>query len=63
MSNWSYVAIAYTAVWGGIALYAVALARRVTQARRVADALRDALEHGQEPADQESGVCDTPPVP
>ena len=63
MSNWSYVAIAYIAVWGGLALYAVALARRVTQAGRVSDALRDALEHGEEPPDREATVCDTPPVP
>lgn len=32
MSDWSYVAIAYTLVWGGLAAYAVVLARRVYQA-------------------------------
>lgn len=40
MSNWWYVAIAYTVVWGALALYGLALARRVTQAQRVADRLR-----------------------
>jgi hypothetical protein len=63
VSNWSYVAIAYIAVWGGVALYALALARRVTQARRVSEALRAAIEEGKEPTDQEAAVCDTPPVP
>lgn len=32
MSDWSYVAVAYTIVWGGLAVYAVVLARRVFQA-------------------------------
>jgi CcmD family protein len=63
VSNWAYVTIAYLAVWGGLAVYAVILARRVTQAKEVADALRDALEQSPETPDQESAACDTPPVP
>lgn len=63
MSNWGYVAIAYLAVWSALAVYAVLLARRVTQAKQVAHALREALEHGPEPAEHEAGACDTPPAP
>lgn len=40
MSNWGYVAIAYTVVWGSLAIYALLLARRVSQARKVAQQLR-----------------------
>jgi hypothetical protein len=57
------VTIAYLAVWGGLAVYALILARRVTQAKEVADALREALEHGPETPDSETAACDTPPVP
>ena len=42
MSNWGYVAIAYTVVWGSLALYALLLARRVSQARKLAQQLREA---------------------
>lgn len=44
MSNWGYVALAYTVVWGSLAAYAVLLARRVIQARQIARQLRDDFE-------------------
>lgn len=68
MSNWAYVAIAYTVVWGSLAVYAVVLARRVAQARRAVQRLRDepgsgtSIEtEGQEPAvgRQRSPVADS----
>jgi hypothetical protein len=42
VSNWTYVAIAYTVVWGSLAVYALLLARRVSQAREVARRLGEA---------------------
>jgi CcmD family protein len=60
VSNWSYVAIAYTAVWGALAVYALALARRVTQARRVAESLRNASQNDATASDTQATVCDTP---
>lgn len=41
VSSWGYVALAYVVVWGAVAGYALVLARRITQAQRVADSLRD----------------------
>ncbi len=41
MPSWAYVAIAFIVVWGALAVYALVLARRVTQAERVAQSLRD----------------------
>lgn len=58
MSNWSYVAIAYTVVWGGLALYALTLARRVHQAGRLDRQLR-AMDGASEPAKE--GPCDDGP--
>jgi hypothetical protein len=55
MSDWSYVAIAYTIVWGGLAAYALALARRVYQANaldRQLSVLSSASDGG------ESDTCD-----
>ena len=76
MSNWAYVAIAYTVVWGGLAVYGVALARRVAQARRVARELNEVVQgspaHSAPPHpegtrhsvdEQDSAVCDAPPAP
>lgn len=63
MSNWDYVAIAYTVGWGSIAAYALVLARRVTQARRVAQSLKDATQTETEPIMQDTAVCDGPPAP
>ena len=63
MSDWGYVAIAYTVVWGALALYALLLARRVSQARRVERDLQDALRSEQQGDDQESAVWDAPPAP
>ncbi len=60
MSNWAFVAIAYTIVWGALAVYALVLARRVTQARRVSRGMEDALD-GKIQADQQDGtLCETP---
>jgi hypothetical protein len=60
VSNWGYVAIAFLAVWGSLALYALTLARRVTQARRVAAGMRDAISSAPTDAENESVVCETP---
>lgn len=61
MSNWAFVAIAYTLVWGSLALYAVLLARRVSQARQVMESLQQTGQH--QVAERDGTVCDTPPVP
>lgn len=58
MSEWAYVAIAYTVAWGGLAVYALALARRVTQARKVDAALKGAAE-----TEQGEVACDDPSAP
>lgn len=55
MSEWAYVAAAYTIVWGALAVYALVLARRVTQARNVAAAL-GAGQHDE-------AECDDPSTP
>ena len=44
VSSWAYVALAYTVVWGALAVYALVLARRVRQAQRVADTLHDSRD-------------------
>lgn len=65
MSNWAYVAIAYTVVWGALALYALLLVRRVAQAREVERHLNQAQQselRGPE-SEQESVACDVPPAP
>jgi hypothetical protein len=62
VSNWAYVAIAYTAVWGALAIYGLLLARRVTGARDVENTLQHALDSRSEEVDN-AVVCDTPPVP
>lgn len=48
VSNWGYVAIAYTVVWGGLALYGLLMARRVAQAQRVSERLRGMLRRDRE---------------
>lgn len=63
MSNWAYVALAYTVVWGSLALYAVILARRVAQTRESTRRLRDMLAGEEQREQRENAVCDTPPVP
>ncbi len=60
MSNWAYVAIAYTVVWGALAVYALVLARRVTQARGVSRGLGDALAGKIEADQQDNQLCETP---
>jgi hypothetical protein len=44
LSNWGYVTIAYTIVWGSLAVYALVLARRVAQARSTVVKLRETAE-------------------
>lgn len=44
MPSWGYVALAYVVVWGALAVYALILAWRVTQAQRVADSLDDSQD-------------------
>ncbi len=61
VSDWAYVAIAYTAVWGSLAVYAVVLARRVAQAHRVEGELEQALDGEQ--SNEDSALCDAPPAP
>lgn len=63
MSNWAYVAIAYTVVWGSLAVYALLLARRVTQAREVDRVLRDSARAETEGERQDDALCDVPPAP
>lgn len=63
MSNWAFVAIAYTLVWGSIAVYALLLARRVAQTRAVTRALEKSLHDERRAGESEAGVCDTPPAP
>lgn len=63
MSNWAFVAIAYTLVWGSLALYALLLARRVTQARAVTQALQRSVENEWKAVEQDGAACDTPPAP
>lgn len=63
VSDWVYVAIAFTAVWGSLAVYTFLLARRVSQAREVARALREALETSAESPEQDDIVCDGQPAP
>lgn len=63
VSNWSYVAIAYGVVWGALALYALLLARRVAQARTMADRLHETVQEDRRPGEEDSPVCDAPPAP
>ena len=58
MSDWWYVAIAYTIVWASLALYALLLARRVMQAHDVTEGMQ-----GERTDDEDSVVCDAPPAP
>ena len=60
MSDWAYVALAFTIVWGALAVYALLLARRVSQARSLAEKLRQ----GELLPDEGDNVaCDAPPAP
>jgi hypothetical protein len=63
VSDWGYVAIAYTVVWGSLAVYAVILARRVAQANRVARRLREAGQTKSQADGPDSAICDAPPAP
>lgn len=63
MSNWGFVAIAYTLVWGSVAAYALLLARRVAQARAVTQALQKSLQNDMQAVEKDGTICDTPPAP
>lgn len=63
LSNWAFVAIAYTLVWGSVALYALLLARRVAQARDVTQALQRSVEREMQALERDGTACDTPPAP
>ena len=63
LSSWGFVAIAYTLVWGSVAIYAFLLARRVAQARDVTRMLHQSPENEMPAVDQDGTVCDTPPAP
>ena len=41
MSDWSYITLGYIVGWGGVAAYAVFLARRLFQARRLEQHLKE----------------------
>ncbi|MGH2443504.1 MAG: hypothetical protein ACRDFX_10110 [Chloroflexota bacterium] len=66
MSSWGYVAIAYILVWGSLAIYGLLLARRVVQARKTTRELRESARAGDTREmtreEQDSPVCDAPPV-
>lgn len=63
MSDWTYVGVAFTIVWGSLAVYAIVLARRVSQARTVARSLRESLDSRNRQLEQDHAVCDAPPAP
>lgn len=63
MSNWHYVAIAYTVTWGSLAVYGLLLARRVIQAREVERALRRTQIESTHATEQDGALCDAPPAP
>lgn len=50
MSDAGFVAAAYAVVLGGLAVYAVSIARRVRTARRLGGAIRSAAERDDEQA-------------
>jgi hypothetical protein len=56
-SEWGYVAASFILVWGALVVYALVLARRVTQAQRVEESLRDAA------GGEDTAVCDVQPAP
>lgn len=60
MSEWAYVALAFTVVWASLAMYGALLARRVVQAREVAERLQGALTGDEVVQQQDSTVCDAP---
>lgn len=59
MSDWTYISLAYAIVWGGLAAYALTLARRVYQAR-VLERRLDEIQNVS-PAAQDA-TCDVPPA-
>ncbi len=69
MSNWSYVALAFGVAWTALILYALLLARRVSQAQRIAQTMRAVQQERTEdsvarsPDGGDSPLCDAPPAP
>jgi hypothetical protein len=73
VSDWGYVTIAFTVVWGSLAVYAIVMARRVTQAQQVTARLRGALgdpahnsgaispSRSSTADEQDSPLCEAPP--
>lgn len=57
MSEWGYVAASFTLVWAALVIYALVLARRVTQTQRVDERLRQAVEG------EDTAACDVQPAP
>lgn len=70
MSNWAYVVVAYSLVWGAMGVYSLLLLRRIGRARRRASQHRDPAGHEQRSAGDTTQVvgeaekvrCDTPLV-
>jgi hypothetical protein len=56
-SEWGYVAVSFILVWAALVIYALLLARRVTQAQQVEESLRDAA------GGEDTAVCDVQPAP
>ncbi len=57
MSEWGYVAASFTLVWAALVIYALILARRVSQARQVDQQLRETVEG------EDTAACDVQPAP
>jgi hypothetical protein len=55
--EWGYVAVSFILVWGALVMYALLLARRVTQAHLVEESLRNAA------GGEDTPVCDVQPAP
>ena len=63
MDDWSYVALAYTAVWGTVACYAVLLQRRITRSRAGVQRTRQTTDEFRSRARQEEPACDLVSAP
>jgi hypothetical protein len=61
VSDWTYISLAYAIVWGGLAAYALALARRVFQAQTLERRLGEMQTHAD--SDAQGASCDVPPAP
>jgi hypothetical protein len=59
VSDWSYITLAYIVGWGGVTAYAVFLARRIFQARRLEEHLRNMS--GIDPTEDREPAWSGPP--